>query len=342
MEADSLPFITEGLPGTGGKVREKPGHFIVEEIPLYEPSGEGQHLYVNITKEGISTRDVQLELAKLFGLPAHGVGAAGLKDKHAVATQTFSVLLKGATEAEAREKLKGLSVKVNWSRLHRNKLRRGHLKGNRFTITITGLDDREGALRKAEATAGKLREGGLPNYYGPQRFGSSGENWRKGLELIQGKARERNRWLRKFLISSYQSHLCNLYLAGRVEKGLFYTILKGDIAKKHDTGGLFLVEDEKEAQARFGSKEISFTAPMYGPGMRQAEGVPGELEESILEQSGVTMEQLGKAKVEGTRRPGRLLVPDLEVKQSKEGLIITFSLPKGSFATTVLREVMKA
>lgn len=339
MEADELPYITEGLEGTGGKVREKTGHFMVEEIPLYQPSGEGQHLYVNITKEGLATRDVQLELAKLFGLPAHGVGAAGLKDKNAITTQTFSVLLKGVTEEEAKEKLKGLPVKVNWSRLHGNKLRRGHLLGNRFIITITDVGP--GSLEKAEAVCRRLKETGLPNYYGSQRFGSSGENWRKGLELIQGRAREQNRWLRKFLIASYQSHLCNTYLARRVEKGLFYTILKGDIAKKHDTGGLFLVEDDKEAQERFDRKEISFTAPMYGPGMRKAEGPSGELEEEVLEQSGVTLEQLGKAKVEGTRRLGRLLVPDLEVKQSKEGLVLTFSLPKGSFATTVLREIMK-
>ena len=340
MEPEKLPYITEGLEGTGGKVREKTGHFIVEEIPLYEPSGKGQHFYVNITKEGIATRDVQLELAKLFKLPAHGVGAAGLKDKHAVTTQTFSVLLKGMTEEEAKEKLKSLPVKVNWAKLHANKLRRGHLLGNRFTITITQAGP--GALGKAEAIAEKLREGGLPNYYGEQRFGSSGENWKKGLELIQRKANERNRWLRKFLISSYQSHLCNLYLVRRVERGLFNTILKGDIAKKHDTGGIFIVEDEKLEQERFDRKELSFTAPMYGPGMRRAGGPSGELEEGILEQSGVTLEQLGKAKVEGTRRMGRLLVPDLEVKQSKDGLVLKFSLPKGSFATTVLREVMKA
>ena len=341
-----LPYCTEGLPGLGGQLRSAPDAFVVEEIPLYEASGEGQHLYVNITKEELTSREVQQGLAEAFDLPYRAVGFAGMKDKHARATQTFSLLVGHVDDeflkaAPARIGEKA-PVTVNWVRLHRNKLKKGHLLGNRFTITVTRPSvDGEEAMARATAIAEKVRNSGLPNYYGPQRLGQNGANVRRGWELLQGNKRMANRWLRSLLLASVQSYLCNRYLALRQQKDSFTTLLTGDIAKKHDTGGLFVVADQAAEQGRFERKEISFTAPIYGPKMWEAEAEAGALELEIWTESGLDMGALARAKKMGTRRLGRILLNDLSVRQKGKDIVVAFSLPKGAFATTVLREFMK-
>ncbi|MYJ80049.1 MAG: tRNA pseudouridine(13) synthase TruD [Caldilineaceae bacterium SB0670_bin_27] len=341
-----LPYCTEGLPGLGGQLRSAPDAFVVEEIPLYEASGEGQHLYVNITKEELTSREVQQGLAEAFDLPYRAVGFAGMKDKHARATQTFSLLVGHVDDeflkaAPARIGEKA-PVTVNWVRLHRNKLKKGHLLGNRFTITVTRPSvDGEEAMARATAIAEKVRNSGLPNYYGPQRLGQNGANVRRGWELLQGNKRMANRWLRSLLLASVQSYLCNRYLALRQQKDSFTTLLTGDIAKKHDTGGLFVVADQAAEQGRFERKEISFTAPIYGPKMWEAEAEAGALELEIWTESGLDMGALARAKMMGTRRLGRILLNDLSVRQKGKDIVVAFSLPKGAFATTVLREFMK-
>lgn len=347
MELDlKLPYSTEGLPGLGGQLRAAPDTFIVEEIPLYEASGTGQHLYVNVTKEALTTREVQRGLAEAFDLPYRAVGFAGMKDKYARATQTFSLLVghvdESFLEAAPARVVEKTPVAVNWVRLHRNKLKKGHLLGNRFTITVTRPSvDGELAMARAEAIAAQLRDCGLPNFYGPQRLGQNGGNVRRGWELLRGEKRMANRWLRSLLLASVQSHLCNRYLALRQQQGQFSTLLTGDIAKKHDTGGLFVVADQAAEQSRYDQKEISFTAPIYGPKMWEAEAESGELEQEILAASGLDIALLARAKMMGTRRLGRILLNDLSVTQKGTDIVVAFSLPKGAFATTVLREFMK-
>jgi len=342
----SLPYVTADMPGVGGRLRLKDEYFIVEELPLYDPVGDGRHLYVNLTKKGLTTIEVQHRLAKLFNLSPSDVGYAGLKDKHACATQTFSIPLEsgdGKIIEEVIEHVKrSLPVTVNWARLHRNKLRPGHLLGNRFRVTITDLNvTPEEAECRAKAIVEKLRRCGVPNFFGPQRFGFQGDNIVKGMNIVRGKLRVKDRWLRRFLISSYQSYLCNLYLARRVEAGLFYKILPGDIAKKYSTGGMFIVEDAEREQPRYNRQEISFTAPIYGSRMWMARGPAGEFESEILKEAGVTLDMFDQVKVEGTRRLGRLSISDIQVEIEGSNLVVSFTLPKGAFATSVLREIMK-
>jgi len=341
-----LPYITSDLPGIGGRIRDKPDHFVVEEIPLYEPKGEGEHLYVNLTREGLTTRDMQRQLAILFGLRVDAVGFAGMKDKYARSTQTFSVTV-GRVNADFVEGAvarigSSLPVTVNWARLHKNKLKPGHLLGNKFTVIVTKLGlSQDEALGRAQVIADRLRESGVPNFFGSQRFGHYGNNVRRGLEIIRGQYRVSDRWLRRLLISSYQSYLCNRYLVHRLESGNFDRILTGDVAKRYATGGMFQVEDGVKEQPRYEAHEISFTAPIYGSEMWSATGPAGELEAEVLAEAGITLEQLEKAGVKGTRRLGRLLSSDLVENMAPQGLEIRFSLPKGAFATTVLREIMK-
>ena len=345
-----LPTITADLPGIGGRLRAAPDHFVVEEVPLYEPAGEGTHLYVNLTRAGLSTRDVQAQLERLFRLGRDEVGYAGLKDKAARTTQTFSIPVhapRPGVEAEMAQRIRDeLSVTLNWAALHRNKLKIGHLLGNRFRIVVTDLAlPVEAALAAAEPIAARLRAQGAPNFFGVQRFGGQGDNARQGYDILTGKRGPRDKWLRKFLLSAYQSHLCNLYLARRIEMGAFTRLLAGDIAKKHATGGLFDVEDLTAEQARFAAQEISFTAPMFGAKMRPAQGEAGELEAALLAETGLTDRHWQAARIEGTRRLGRVLLPDLRLSGAEggpdDGIAVEFTLPKGGFATVVLREFMK-
>jgi tRNA pseudouridine13 synthase len=351
-----LPTITPELPGIGGVLRLTPDHFVVEELPLYLPQDEGQHLYVSLTKEGLTTKEVQAQLEQLFGLRRGEVGFAGLKDKAARTTQTFSVAVgfqKASFASEAEQRIRDqLPVEVHWARFHRNKLRPGHLLGNRFTITVSQLAcEAAEAGRRAQLIATALAQRGAPNYFGPQRFGSGGDGPRQGLEILLGVRIKHDRWLRRFLIASYQSYLCNRYLARRVEMGAFHLLLSGDIAKKYATGGMFEVEDVTVEQPRYAGHEISFTAPLFGSKMWAAKEEAGALEASIMAEAPVSIEHFARARVEGSRRLGRLLVKDLQVTLRAESdelpdelpdeLTVCFELPKGAFATTVLRELMK-
>ena len=338
----TLPYVTPYEPGIGGAIRARPELFSVVEVPAYDPLGYGDHIYLNITKRGRTTRDTQIDIASLLGIRREDVGHAGLKDKHAVSTQTFSILMPGEDENEVSKLVESsLGVTVNWAKRHPKKLRSGHLKGNTFIITVTDLEDTPAtALKKAKKIQKAVAKLGIPNYFGTQRIGKDGGNVLDGLDLITGKYRERNRWLRRFLISSYLSYLCNRYLARRVESGNFTRIIRGDLAKKHDTGGVFTVEDEVIEQPRFDAGEISFTAPIYGYKMRQAEYVAKEMEDAIFAESKVTLDDLRRAGADGTRRLGRLL-PDISISPHNEGVTLSFTLPAGGYATIILREFMK-
>jgi len=340
----SLPFLTADLEGIGGRIRARPEDFMVEEVALYEPSGSGRHLYVNITKRNQTTRDVQLRLAELFSLRPRNIGTAGLKDKYAVTTQTFSILFeKNDVRSDDASELimDNLSLKVNWAKFHGNKLRAGHLVGNRFKITITDTHmPSSQAAERSRRIAEMIHLKGLPNYYGEQRIGRDGEKVREGWAILQGRKTFADRWLSKLLVSVYRSYLCNRYLAERMRRGLFDRLLQGDIAKKHETGGIFWVNDPIAEQPRYEAQEISFTAPIYGHKMSQALGEAAALEAEIFEESEMSLETFRRMRVTGTRRFGRL-TPRIEVTEAPRGVQLSFMLHKGGFATTLLREFMK-
>jgi tRNA pseudouridine13 synthase len=342
----NLPYISSDLPGVGGVLRAAPEDFVVEEVPLYEAQGDGQHLYINLTKVGLTTKEVQIGLERLFGLKKGDVSFAGMKDKRARTTQTFSLSVghkpPDFAETAGAKVEANLPVTVNWVRFHRNKLKPGHLLGNRFEIRIRELALAPSeALARAEQIVQRLKTHGVPNYFGSQRLGAGGANARQGWAILHGEREKRDRWLQRFLISAYQSYLCNRYLAARLERGLFEQLLAGDVAKKYATGGMFDVVDAAAEQPRYAAQEISFTAPLYGPRMWAAQAQAGELEDEVLRRAQVTLDDFARVHVEGTRRMGRLLVTDLALAADGQDLVLRFELRKGAFATTVLREVMK-
>lgn len=341
-----LPYISADLQGIGGRLRATPEDFCVTEIPLYEPSGTGNHRYYGVTRTNWSTRDLVKHLERMGKLKPGSIGYAGLKDKNALVYQVISVHHQGPHDLEELERYFANSSADNISARalgeHTNKLKVGHLKGNVFEIRITGIGEPDAVVsERMKAIAVELITRGVPNYLGAQRFGGQGDNHVRGWEILTGKRRERDRWLRRFLVTAYQSHLCNLYLARRIESDLFDRILPGDVAKKHDTGGIFTVENVEDDQPRFVAHEISFTAPLFGAKMKRAGGEPGALEAATEQEGGITDAMWRAAHTEGTRRMGRILLNDLEYTLEERCVVMRFSLPKGAFATTVLREFMK-
>ena len=326
-----FPPLTSDLPGTGGTLRQVPEDFLVEEIPLYLPQGGGSHAYARVQKRGLTTRDLVTTLLR-EGLKEKEVGVAGLKDKHAVTTQWLSVPQRHAAALQALDKLEGVSI-LETSR-HKNKLGIGHLTGNRFTVRVRDTSD----VATAEATLERLNQTGVPNYFGPQRFGRFGTNAVDGYKLVQGEGVPGGHRLKRFFISALQSLLFNHLLARRLELGLFDQVILGDWAKKHDTGGEFKVE-AKEESLRANRFDISATLPLYGKKVRLSEAEAGVLEAETLAYYGLRWTDFTSRR--GDRRLSRFPLQEARVDPTEDGYCVSFTLPKGAFATSILRELMK-
>jgi tRNA pseudouridine13 synthase len=329
-----LPALTAALPGTGGTIRTVPEDFVVEERPLYLPEGSGSYAYALVEKRGLTTRDLVLALMAA-GLKEHDIGVAGLKDKHAVTRQWVSVPNRHAAALDTLAELDGVRV-LERSR-HRNKLGIGHLRGNRFTLRVRSAAP--DAPARAEAILEVLAARGVPNYFGPQRFGRFGTNAVDGLKLVRGERVPGGHRLKRFFLSALQSHLFNHLLALRVERGLLDRVVTGDWAKKRDTGGVFEVEDAEVDSLRALRGEISATGPLYGKKVRVSGQEAGALEAEVLARFGLRWSDF-RAR-HGSRRPVRIFLEDVSLSPETDGYTLAFSLPKGAFATSVLREVMK-
>lgn len=335
----ALPYITHHLPGVGGQIKAAAEDFIVEEIPLYEPCGHGDHVYIRLERDGWTTQALSRKIAELFDLAEVDLGVAGQKDKIARAVQTFSLKLPTTGQDQVRERIEAeLPVKILGISRHTNKLRTGHLAGNRFTILLSGVTT--AAMPGAQKIAMALSEKGLPNFFGQQRFGANDRNVVEGRQVLLGRGSQ-SHWQKRFLLSALQSEMFNTYLVERISRGWFDRVLVGDIAKKTDTGGIFPVENEEAEQVRLIAGQITHTGPIYGTKMRWATEAPGQLEREILERYEFTPEMLRKAKLDGSRRPGRLNISDLSISTYERGLVFQFTLPKGSYATVVMREFTK-
>lgn len=334
------------VPALGGRLRARPEDFLVDEIPAYGPDGrEDAHLLLVLEKRGWNTEDAICEVARQLGVPRPEIGSAGLKDRHALTRQWISLPAAAAGRLGA---FQHTDLRLGEAHPHGQKLRRGHLKGNRFEIVVRDLAlPPAEALAAARARAAELvAQGGLPNVFGVQRFGRDGANFERGLALLAGGRRPRPGDLN---LSALQSALFNLILLTRRERGLFSTILAGDLLRKTESGGLFVCEDPAADQERFDAGELRITAPLFGG--RQRSGPPGsparELEDDCLARLGLeraAFEALGK-KLPGTHR--ELLVPleglVLESTPAQgglgAGLVLRFTLPAGSFATRLLAEL---
>lgn len=337
MAPAALPFLTADLPGTGGTIKAEPDHFVVEEVPLYPPAGHGEHLFVALTRSGRTTREVVNDLAAYLRVRPEDIGYAGLKDRQARVTQVFSLPRVRPEQAEAAAR--ALDLEFHWAAFHPTKLRPGHLLGNRFTVTVLAPEAPERAAPILEA----LQQRGLPNFFGVQRFGREGDNAERGLAILTGRRRPPGeKWLTRLLISAYQAQLFNEYLTLRLQRGLFDRLLPGDLAKKTDTGGMFLVTNVETEQPRFARGEITFTGPIFGYDMWAPTDAAAALEAEIAAASPVRPDDWRRWRAAGNRRPGKLFLHPIELTHHPDRLTLRFFLPKGAYATVLLREILKA
>jgi len=336
------PYLTDALPGIGGRMRSEPEDFQVEERPLYLPCGEGEHLYIKVTKRLLSTPDLVRKVSSTVGVKVQGIGTAGLKDARAVTTQMLS--LHGVTQDQlARLKVDERIRSIEVLGRHRNRLRPGHHAGNRFRLVIRGVADH--ASETVPAVLDILARRGVPNYFGPQRQGRTGENYQIGGALLADATKRSNmsRAKRMWYLNAFQSYLFNLILARRLDR--LDRMLVGDWAMKLDNGACFPIEDAEKEQPRADRFEISPTGILFGSRVSWATEEAGEIERAVVTQQGATPESLIEAAkacgFRGERRSLRVLLAELDWSLDSSDLTISFSLPPGAYATSVLRELMK-
>lgn len=329
-----------------GSLKTEPEDFIVEEIPAYEPCGEGEHLFLWIEKRDVAAEQLVKQVARALDMPARDIGVAGMKDRRAVTRQWISVPAKLEDRVA---QIDTPSIHVLKAIRHANKLRTGHLRGNRFDLRLRDIqsrDDSRDISGFVQETATKIAAHGFPNYYGEQRFGRDGETWQLGLDLLTRKrtARDipysRRRFLFRLALSAVQSELFNQALANRLQDGLLDTVLVGDVMEVVPSGGKFVVEDATAEQTRFDAYEVMTTGPMFGPKMRQPTDEPAAREAKILTEAGLTPESFHGFgdELSGTRRPYLIRPGELTATVEDTSLRLQFTLPAGVYATTLLRE----
>lgn len=338
----TLPYITHPLQGIGGEIKLQPEDFRVEEIPAYEPCGEGEFLFVRLQKRNLTTQEALHRMARHCGLTERETSSAGLKDRHALTVQTVCL---PAAAAGKLESFRDPDIEIQSIARHRNKLKTGHLRGNRFEILLRGTD--KSLDRRAFELRDLILEKGFPNYYGDQRFGQDGETLSQGFELLRGKnplrkvPHSKRRFLQRLCLSAVQSELFNRCLARRLKDGKLHRVLKGDVMQVVKSGGLFLVEDHlEEEQERFDRGATVITGPMFGPKMKVPADEPFYREETVLLESGLEQADFRRFKklTSGTRRPYLIRLTELDIEREPEGLRFRFELPKGTYATSLMRE----
>ena len=344
------PFLTADLHGIGGTIKSTPEDFEVEEIPAYELSGTGDFLFLWVEKRGMGAEYFTRQVAQRLGIGVGQVGTAGLKDRHALTRQWVSVPADAETNLG---RLEGDGIRVLKVGRHGNKLRAGHLHGNRFRIAIREVARDIDVPNVVASIIQRIQAHGLPNFYGAQRFGHDGETLLLGLALLKDQPlpisqdgrqpNVRNPFLRKLALSAVQSALFNEYLSGRMTNGLLRRVVLGDVMAKWPFGGMFVAEDVAAEQARFDRREIVSAGPIFGrktfPGRHEA----ANREAAVLAGEGLSRDsfaRFGKLLM-GSRRHNVVYVDDLKADLQLDSVQLTFTLPAGSYATVLLSEVMK-
>lgn len=397
-------------PTIAGRIKARPEDFLVDEIPLYEPSDEGEHLYLRVQKRDMAHGEMMSLLAMHYRVSLGAVGFAGMKDRTGITQQTVSIHLPGV---EAPPPIEHDRLAVLWQARHCNKLRRGHLQGNRFSIRVREVDPLKAPLLWKRLL--RLVEMGVPDYFGPQRFGYRRNNHRLGRLLIHrryddllremlgtsgapfpehqrlqreladagrygeslplwgradvaeraavrvlaagGDARRAVRAVqredRDFWISSLQSAIFNRVLDGRLDDGSFASLAIGDVAFLHENGAVFAVtaedlaarEDRAALVDRLAAFEVSPSGPLPGPGLVPASGPALARDLEAIERfDAAPLLDPALGGPAGTRRPCRVRVtnPAMDASIDEDGSFVrvAFDLPKGAYATVLLRELI--
>lgn len=323
-----------GKPTATADLRTHNSDFIVKEILPFSPTGEGEHHMVHVRKEGLNTVQVAEMLAKFAKVHPKEVTFAGQKDKNAITEQWFGIRIPGK-ETPQWASLNSDKLTIISSSRHSKKLRIGALLGNRFILTLRNVSSIADVVGRIE----NVSKTGVPNYFGEQRFGHDGKNLVMGRQMLGGKkVKDRNK--RSMYLSAVRSNLFNHVVSYRLARhGI--APLEGDCVMLAGSKSFFVAEQWDEVVAkRLAEKDIQLSAPLWGRGLALPKGAAGELEAAAtaeLEQDCYGLEHAG---LEQERRP--LLLEPQGLKYQVDGNVLTleFILPAGSFATSLLRELL--
>jgi len=323
-----------------GQLKASAEDFKVTEILGYEPIGEGEHIYLWVRKTGLNTAYLAEQIAKFTQLPLRAVTYAGRKDKHAQTEQWFSVHLPGKGEFDWTQ-FKEPGAEVLKSIRHNKKLRTGVLKGNRFDITLRQLSSTSGINERLL----QIQQSGVPNYYGSQRFGSTLHDPRGGNLVLADKMVNgetiRNRNKRSMAISALRSWLFNEMLNSRLKNACLSKPLSGDVMQLAGSHSFFCATQiDNSIIQRLAQRDIYLSAPLWGKGQLASESAALQFEQQLAQQHltiAQTLEDLG---LKQERRAINLFPNNLEWSLANDTLNLCFSLPAGTFATSVLRELI--
>ncbi len=326
-----------GQPAATGAIRRDPEDFEVIELPAAEPEGTGTHLWLEIRKRNANTQWIAERLAAAAGVPVRDVGFAGMKDRRAVTTQWFSVALQEAADPDWR-RWDLPDAEILRAALHPKKLRRGALKGNRFRLVIREL---RGDVESLGRRLDEIGERGVPNYFGPQRFGRNGDNVVRAIDWLRGGRRPRRRQ-RTIYLSAVRSWLFNQVLSSRVDAGNWDRLVDGDVAMLDGSRSVFACRlPDPELDARCAAFDLHPTGPLPGrPRRPEPEREAAGIEAAALTGDSGLVDALAGQGVEAARRSLRLRPAGLEHCRDGDALVLSFSLPPGAYATSLLRELV--
>lgn len=334
----ALPFAFGGPP-LRGRLRIRPEDFLVDEILGYQASGDGEHAFLKVRKRGRNTQEVARVLARHADVAQVAVGYAGLKDRNAITVQHFSVQLPGR-ESPDWSALEDDTLQILSAERHHRKIRRGSLRGNRFTISVQGVS---GDRDRAEQRLAEIRHRGVPNYFGSQRFGHQGQNLPRVADLFAARGRRPGREQKGLLLSAARSQLFNVLLANRVRQKSWDKALAGDVMLLAGSQRQFMFDPDDETIAeRLGQLDVHPTGPMCGRHSRAltAEAEAGNLETDALHSWAEWIDGLQRFGLDADRRALRLGVPELQWVWRDDALQLQFELVSGAYATAVLRELV--
>lgn len=331
------PRLSKSFRCLEGQIKTEPEDFVVREIGSVQHVGRGEHLHCWIEKRNLGTHELLEQLSNQLGIARGEIGYAGMKDRRAVTFQWISL------PRRVEERLEGLEVdgfSLHECVAHTSKLRRGQLEGNQFRIRIRGghLIDGNSLAKALEA----ISLSGVPNYFGPQRFGREGYNVRRGLQLLRKEKKEKNQFLRNLYLNSVQSALFNRVVGLRVEDGLFSTLLRGDVLQDRSTHLSSICSEPLLDRARFEEDKLSIMAPLFGVKCPKSKDEVEQRELKVLNEFSLKLNDFSDFAriVPGERRPLRLIPKNCRFESIQGNWDVSFSLPAGAYATTVLSEFL--